>query len=148
MDLTDNIIEACNNTFPIFGFEIEFKEENQVEKLKSSEEVNLLIGLSNGLQGNLVISFSQETALSIISVMMGGMEVSSIDDMGKSALGEMANMIAGSAITGISSEKVIDLSPPTIAIAKYMYIMISNIQSTSLEFQLADKPLYLAYAIE
>ncbi|MFP4662126.1 MAG: chemotaxis protein CheX [Halanaerobiales bacterium] len=148
MNLSEKIIESCNNTFPMFGYELEYLSENTERNLNSTEDVNILIGLSNSVQGNVVISFKMETALNIISAMMGGMEVIEIDDMGKSALGEMANMVMGSAISGLSQDGVIDLSPPTIAIGKDTYIMISNIEANKMHFILADHSMYVAYALQ
>lgn len=148
MKLSEKIVESCNSTFPMFGFELEYLNEDSELNLNSTEEVNILIGLSNGAQGNIVISFNQETALNIISTMMGGMEVENIDNMGKSALGEMANMVIGSAISAIAEDNIIDLSPPTIAMGEDMYIMISNTYATKMEFKLADNPMYIAYAVQ
>ncbi len=148
MNLSEVIIESCSATFPMFGYDLEYLSECSEQNLNSTAEVNILLGLSNGVQGNIVIGFSQETAINIISAMMGGVEVKSIDNMGKSALGEMANMVIGSAISGISQDYVIDLSPPTIAIGKGMYIMISNIAANKIEFKLAGNLLYVAYAVQ
>ncbi len=149
MNLSKKIIESCNATFPMFGYDLEFLGESSEVNLNSTEDVNVLIGLSNGAQGNIVISFKRETAFNIISAMMGGSTVvENIDDMGKSALGELANMLIGSAISGISEDNVIDLSPPTIAMGRNMYIILSNIEATRMEFKLAKDSLYVAYAIQ
>ncbi|MFW6288034.1 MAG: chemotaxis protein CheX, partial [bacterium] len=99
MNLSENIIESCSSTFPMFGYEIEYLLEITEKNLNSGEDVNILIGLSNGIQGNILISFNKEVATDIISAMMGGLVVESIDSMGESALGEMANMLMGSAVS-------------------------------------------------
>ncbi|MFP4662661.1 MAG: chemotaxis protein CheX [Halanaerobiales bacterium] len=148
MNLTTNIVNACNNTFPMFGFNTEMISEVTEENLNSAEEINILIGLSNGAQGNIIISFNKNTALGIISKMMGGMEVNEIDNMGKSALGEMANMVMGTTISSISADSIIELSPPSIATGKDMYIMISNVPSQKLEFILDGKKMYISYAVQ
>ena len=148
MNISEKIIESCSTNFPMFGYEIEFLSESCEVNLNSTAEVNVLIGLSNGIKGNIVISFNQKTACNIISAMMGGTVVEEVDDMGKSALGEMANMIIGNAVAGLSEDSVIDLSPPTIATGKNMYIMISNIKASKIEFQLEDSLFFVSYALQ
>ncbi|MFP4016268.1 MAG: chemotaxis protein CheX [Halanaerobiales bacterium] len=148
MNLSEYIIESCSSTFPLFGYSLEFLSESSEENLNSAEEVNVLIGLSNGLQGNIVISFSKAVAMEIISTMMGGMRIENIDSMARSALGEMANMLMGSTVSSTPTELVIELSPPTIVIGNDMYIMISNIPAKKLVFKVASHYLYISYAIQ
>ncbi|MEJ6949848.1 chemotaxis protein CheX [Natronospora cellulosivora (SeqCode)] len=148
MILTENIVKACNTTFPMFGYNLELLTEDEDSNLNSVEEVNVLIGLSNGTQGNMIISLNKKTALRIISAMMGGMEIKEIDNMGESALGELANILIGSVVSGIATDKQIDLSPPTIATGQDMYIMISNIPAQKLKFKIAEDHLYISYAIQ
>ncbi|MEJ6950819.1 chemotaxis protein CheX [Natronospora cellulosivora (SeqCode)] len=147
MGISKEIIQACENTLPTFAFSISFVSETREMTLNSSEEVNILIGLSNGLQGNVVISFSRKAALKIISAMMGGMEVGEIDNIGESALGEMVNILMGSAIA-LLPDNIIELSPPTIVQGSDIYLMISNIAAQKMEFKIDEESFFIRYAIQ
>lgn len=90
-----------------------------------SENILVLIGLTGKINGNVVITFSHETACKITSAMMMGMPVTEIDEMAKSAIGELCNMILGNTATIFSNNGVeIDITPPTILIGENMQLSI------------------------
>ncbi|WHH61352.1 chemotaxis protein CheX [Petroclostridium sp. X23] len=77
--------------------------------------VLVLIGLTGKISGCAVITFSTEVACKIASAMMMGVVVTELDEMAKSALGELCNMILGSTATLFSQKGIsIDITPPTI----------------------------------
>jgi chemotaxis protein CheX len=70
------------------------------------------LGLTGGLSGNVVMNLSHATALGIVSKMMM-MPVSTIDEIGQSAISELGNMIAGNAATIFASNNIIiDITTP------------------------------------
>jgi chemotaxis protein CheX len=71
--------------------------------------------------------------------MMGGMEVSELDFMAKSALGELANMTIGSAVMKLMWSETINLSPPTVVIGEDMTLTVSGNHSLKLKFNLSDE---------
>lgn len=80
-----------------------------------SDNVVVLIGLTGNIFGSVTINLSQKTACKIASIMMGGMPVLSLDEIAKSAIAELSNMILGNA--GILLSKIninIDVTPPAI----------------------------------
>ena len=73
------------------------------------------IQLIGQMNGDIVFGMSEGSALNIISAMMGGFEVSSLDEMGRSAISELSNMISGNATTKLSSQGVhVDITPPEL----------------------------------
>jgi len=75
----------------------------------------ILIGLTGNIQGTVVISLSVETARKIASAMMGGCEIIQLDELAKSAIGELCNMILGNTAMKFSEKNIhIDITPPTI----------------------------------
>jgi chemotaxis protein CheX len=77
--------------------------------------VLVLIGLTGKISGCAVITFSREVACKIASAMMMGVPVPELDEMAKSAIGELCNMILGNTATLFSQKGVdIDITPPTI----------------------------------
>ena len=79
------------------------------------ESVWLKISVTGNLQGDILFGFEQSVALKIVSGMMGGFEVTELDEMGQSALSELGNMISGNASILLYNEGIaIDISPPSI----------------------------------
>lgn len=148
MDFNSLIKGSFKEMTGMFGLSCEFLEENREESLSSKNDINILIGLTNGLRGNILISLDSDTSLRIVSAMMGGMTVDALDEMGKSALGEFTNMLSGSVLGKIQSERIIDLSPPTLILGKNLYLMISRVPSEKLEFQVAGKTAYISFSLE
>ncbi|MCD7826597.1 MAG: chemotaxis protein CheX [Clostridiaceae bacterium] len=71
------------------------------------------LGLLGALTGEVVLNFSQSAALEIVSKMMMT-PVQTIDDLGKSAISELGNMIAGNAATVFAnSNLLIDITTPS-----------------------------------
>lgn len=73
------------------------------------------IQLIGQVNGDIVFGMSEISALNIVSAMMGGFQISSLDDMGRSAISELSNMISGNASTKLSSQGVhVDITPPAL----------------------------------
>ncbi len=80
-----------------------------------AQNVAILIGLTGGLKGQAIISMNEEIAKKIASGMMGGMPVDHFDEIAKSAISELGNMIMGNTATLLYNEGVIiDITPPTL----------------------------------
>jgi len=71
------------------------------EEPLSKYELCVLVGVLGDLQGQVICGMTEETARKIISQMLG-MEVDRIDEMGKSAICELKNIIVGTASTNLS----------------------------------------------
>ncbi|NLP29139.1 MAG: chemotaxis protein CheX [Clostridia bacterium] len=81
----------------------------------SGDGVVILIGLTGKISGNVVLSLSKKLALTISSAMMFGMPVNELDEMSKSAIAELANMILGhTANIFFQNHMNIDITPPTV----------------------------------
>lgn len=72
------------------------------------------IGINGQMQGRVVFGISVPVALKMISAMMGGFIISEIDEIGRSAISELGNMISGNASTILYNQGVhVDITPPT-----------------------------------
>lgn len=79
------------------------------------EPVFIMLGVTGEMSGQVCIVFDLEVAKDIASRMMMGMPVAEIDDMAKSALSELGNMIMGNAATLLANNNLrIDITPPTL----------------------------------
>ncbi|MEI8389830.1 MAG: chemotaxis protein CheX [bacterium] len=148
--LKEYVTAACTEILPMFGLEHKFMCELPEKSLNSCEEINILIGLTHGITGSMVVGLTKDSALKIVSGMMGGAEVPELDMMAKSALSEFMNILGGSTVGKIAAEinELVDISTPTIVTGKKMFLMISRAPSKKLFFKLGETKFNIAYCIE
>ena len=80
-----------------------------------TEDITAVIGISGKLQGTVLYGFSQVTAEAIVKTMVGEETVEVRDEIGLSALGEIANMITGNAASALAKAGFpCNISPPVI----------------------------------
>lgn len=73
------------------------------------------IGVSGQMSGDVVFGLHETVALRLVSAMMGGFAVTEMDEMGKSAISELGNMISGNASTILFNQGVkVDITPPKL----------------------------------
>ncbi|MUT65881.1 chemotaxis protein CheX [Paenibacillus sp. NEAU-GSW1] len=73
------------------------------------------IGLNGQMNGDIVFGLSEQVALKMVSAMMGGFVISEIDEIGRSAISELGNMISGNASTMLYNQGVrVDITPPKV----------------------------------
>lgn len=73
------------------------------------------IGMTGQMQGDIVFGLHEEVAIKVVSAMMGGYPITEIDDMTKSAISELGNMISGNASTMLFNQGVrVDITPPKL----------------------------------
>ncbi len=109
-------LEAFGKTLEQFGVEgIKRANIKKKGKLYVDSDVSTIILLNGGIQGNIALSMSQDTAKSLASAMMMGMDVPVFDEMARSAIGELSGMIAGTSSTMMASMGVsLQISPPMV----------------------------------
>lgn len=124
-------IEAIGLVLPQVGIsKLERGKLGLKDKLVSTMDVTVLVGLTKGMRGNIAYSMSQQTAKQVASAMMMGMPVAEFDMLAQSAISELANMMAAKAAVGMEQiGKVIDISPPTLIIGKNVTARVSQVQT-------------------
>ncbi|HBV87251.1 MAG TPA: chemotaxis protein CheX [Desulfosporosinus sp.] len=92
-----------------------------------SEGILVIIGITGGFHGSVVLSFDKVTCCKIASAMMGCSMITELDEIAKSAIGELCNMILGYTATLFSKGKiVVDITPPTILTGDNIELSIPN----------------------
>ena len=77
--------------------------------------VIIIVGITGDLKGQAVLSLDNDTARVIASVMMGGMPVEELNELSRSAVSELVNIILGTAASLLSQKKIhCDITPPTM----------------------------------
>lgn len=79
-------------------------------------DISGIIGLSGGAKGSVAMSFPRITALKIVSAFVGE-RIVTMDDTVVDAIGELANIIAGSAKRELTEFKIA-ISLPTVVLGE------------------------------
>lgn len=73
------------------------------------------IGMTGQMHGDIVFGLHEDVAMKVVSAMMGGFTVTEMDEMSKSAISELGNMISGNASTMLFNQGVrVDITPPKL----------------------------------
>ena len=81
---------------------------------EATDDVRVSVEVTGDLTGEIYYRFPRETTLKIVNIM-SGMEFDQVDEFVTSALGEIANIISGNAMTTLSEQNVTcDIQPPRI----------------------------------
>jgi len=104
-----------------------------------SDNIAVFVGLTGRIRGQVIISLSKNTALSVASAMMGGMPVTELDEISKSAIAELANMIMGNTATILASRGIgIEITPPSLLIGDNLLISPSNMRTVCVPLILSN----------
>jgi chemotaxis protein CheX len=121
VDFINPFINATRQLMTTMAGIQEFTKANlsAEHELRSSFDVSAAIGLTGSAQGTIVLSFSEKIAIEILARMIGE-NVTKFDKNVCDAVGEMVNIIAGSASAALSSnlEAVIDRSIPSVILGR------------------------------
>lgn len=79
----------------------------------NSREICVLIEITGDVSGQIFMSMDAETGKVLASEMLGGLEITEVDELVLSAVSELCNMIMGNACAGIGSADV-DITPPAV----------------------------------
>ena len=99
----------------VCNVEVTFGPISKDDFYVSGEPLFIMLGVTGEITGQVCMVMGTETAKDVASRMMMGMPVDVLDDMAKSALSELGNMMMGNAATLLSNNNVlIDITPPTL----------------------------------
>lgn len=89
--------------------------------------ITIVVGITGAMRGQVILSLKEDIACSIASHMMMGMPVPELNDMAKSAVSELGNMILGNAATIFSTKGiVVDITPPNLVIGNNLSFSVSD----------------------
>jgi len=127
--IINSVLEALTSTFKAAAkSEVRLQKPNLIHEISESYEIVTTIGFNGSLQGNVIYTVPSKTAITIVNNMMAGMmEITSVDEMAVSAIGELGNMISGA--IAVSLEKVgypINITPPSVVRGFEMKISVEG----------------------
>ncbi|MGI6037432.1 MAG: chemotaxis protein CheX [Limnochordia bacterium] len=89
-----------------------------IEDMVPGREANVAIGVTGDLTGSILYCFPKDMVLEMVRIM-SGMEMKELDSFVGSALGEVANIISGNAVTYLSEHDYrCDIVPPQVIIGQ------------------------------
>jgi len=108
-------MEAFLNVMPVLGFEELSKGKLSVkDRIIICNGVILVVGIIGEVKGSVVYNISIEDAKKIASGMMMGEPVTELDQIAKSAISELSNMLSANASIGLTQIGYeVDISTPT-----------------------------------
>jgi chemotaxis protein CheX len=113
---------------------------------QTSQEVNVMIGVTGELHGQVIYGMSSKTAKKIASAMIGK-QVVLLDMLAQSAISELGNMMTGLATAKFSEiYNNLAITPPTLIIGTNVLISTIDIQRlyVTLESELGDIEVSIA----
>lgn len=114
-----------------------------------SEDIIIMVGLTGKIRGQANFSMKKEFGLKLASNMMMGMPVTELDDMSKSAIAELANMIMGNAATLLYNRGIqIDITPPSLLTGENIYISQSRMRTICIPLLVGDDTVELDISTE
>jgi chemotaxis protein CheX len=95
-----------------------------------TQGVVIVIGITGQIEGRVLYDMNKQTAMNIASFMMGGEEITAVDELTKSALNELGNIISGNAISMLNDMGFkFDITPPTLFSGDGMEITSPNMET-------------------
>lgn len=108
----DAFSHAVFDVMSQFGIESIKILDNQPRKNTNPPDVNIRFSITGDIHGHVVYSMGETLAKKIASLMMG-MGIEDFDDLAKSAVCELGNMLAANGCTGLASQGIVsDISTP------------------------------------
>lgn len=102
------VIEAIVQVKPVIG-KLHMRQIQYADRC-----IWLKINVVGQMQKEIVFGFPDELAVNMVSAMLGGYVVTELDDMCRSAMAELGNMISGNATTILYHNGIaVDITPPS-----------------------------------
>jgi chemotaxis protein CheX len=105
----------------------------------SSDSIAIIIGVTGKMRGQVIMAMNIKTACEIASSMMGGMPISELDEISKSAISELSNMILGNTATILANRGIeIEITPPSMVLGENIQIT-NKMKTVCIPLSLGEK---------
>lgn len=133
-------IEASQTVLKqIAGMEAKLGKVYLKDSPYSSDNVIIIVGLTGKIRGQALFSMSKSLALSIASNMMGGVALAELDEISKSAISELTNMILGNTATILFNKGIgVEITPPSFLMGENMQISPSKMKTVCVPLMIGD----------
>ena len=148
--LLNPFIQSFDSVMPQLGF----GSTRQGELAEREQEIEftgvvMIVGIVGAIKGNAVYCLDDASAKAIASNMMMGMPVDELDEMAKSALSELSNMLTATAATFLSEGGLhIDISTPTVLYGESMKVKMGSKKVKGVKLFADDVTVDINIAVE
>lgn len=143
-------IEAFNTVMPQLGFgSVRIGKLGAKSKDVVSSGIIIVLGIVGAIRGNIVYTLNIESAKLFASTIMMSMPIEEIDEMAKSALSELTNMLTAHAATRFAELGLaIDISTPTTLQGENISVKMGSDQILSVELLADENPMEINIAFD
>ncbi len=122
--------KATGDVFRVMlDIDVEKGALNIVDDLVPGKDASVIIGVSGDLSGSILFSFPHKMIFEMVKIM-SGMELEKLDSFVGSALGELANIICGNAITYLAANNFrCNIVPPQVLIGEMSSLSMATDQA-------------------
>lgn len=127
--IINSVLKALSSTFKAVAQTNLILDKPKLQnKIEGEYGIVTTIGFNGVLEGNLIYTLNQDIALIIANKMMGGvLELTELDEMAVSAIGELGNMTSGSIAMNLETIGYnIDITPPSIVEGKALKVSVEG----------------------
>jgi len=104
-----------------------------------SDNILVIVGLTGKIRGQAIFTMGSETALYIASGMMGGMVLTELDEISKSAISELTNMILGNTATILYNRGIgVEITPPSFLMGENMQVSPNKMKTICIPLTLGN----------
>ena len=122
--------------------EIKVKDEMYVER-----DITAFLGIVGEIKGNVSYSFDFQTAMKIVSYMVG-IPVTELREFERSALAELANMITGNAVGGLKGYRDLDITPPSVIMGHDIFFVIGTVPTLMISIETSVGVIEVNFGLE
>lgn len=113
--LINAFIDACRKVFGEFNIKFSTGKPHLKDSPTLDGKVSILIGLTGNIRGQVFFNMEESIALKIAGKMMIGVEVNELNEITRSAIGELFNIVLGNAATAFFNQgRKVEITPPSM----------------------------------
>ena len=158
-NIMNTLVQIFDELFSYVGLNHKFMSEVPASSLNSTEEVNILVGISGDMEGNILFGYTDKTAKEIAAKLLGVDEISEIDKYVKAALADFYSEFCKRLVNKIKAETAFNIASgvknytlfstnPTYISGENMNEIISRVTSKKLFFKVNGEKFGIAYSLE
>lgn len=125
------ILENCSSEILIQFASLETEKAFSLTKKKNElsaiHDLSFAIGVTGAFNGFVVMNLNRKMAFFLAEAMTARNQITDLDDLSKSALGELSNMIVGQTLSKFAENGHVDITPPEFVLfGQNMKLFTSN----------------------
>ena len=126
-EYVNSFYQATTNVFEMMlDVQTEKGSLRLLEDTLVSKDVGVILGVTGDFKGTVFFNFPKEMVLEMVKIM-SGMEMTEVDSFVSSAVGEVANIIGGNAMTILAENNYIcDIATPQVLLGEYRSLPLAN----------------------